>query len=83
MKQISILELIIVLVVVIILSGLAYCVYQINDLKYKSFYAQKIAGDEKWKNDIAVFLNGNIQAGRLQIPTVTPQPVPPKPEVKK
>ncbi len=72
MKQITLIEFISVLVVLIMLSGIGYCVYWITDMKYRALVTNKLAENEKWRNDLTGFLNYNVQIGRLAVPNVAP-----------
>ena len=72
MKQITLIEFISVLVVLIMLFGLGYCVYWITDMKYQALVTNKLTENEKWRNDLTGFLNYNVQIGRLVVPTATP-----------
>lgn len=72
MKQITLLELIGVIVILILFIGLGYTIWQVTDLKYQAMVVNKLSENEKWRNDLTGFLNYNVQIGRLVIPTATP-----------
>ena len=68
MKQITLLELICVIVILIILIGLGYTIWQVTDLKYQAMVVNKLKENEKWRDDVTGLLNYNIQNGRLVAP---------------
>ncbi len=72
MKQITLIELIAVIVVLILFTGLGYTIWQVTDLKYQAMVVNKLTENEKWRNDLTGFLNYNVQIGRLVIPNVAP-----------
>jgi hypothetical protein len=79
MKQITLLELIIVIVFLTLFVGLGYCVYKITDMKYQALVIGKLSENETWRNELTMFLNYNVQNGKLILPNKTPQmqPLPP------
>ncbi len=72
MKQITLIELIAVIVVLILFVGLGYTIWQVTDLKYQAMVVNKLTENEKWRNELTGFLNYNVQIGRLVVPIVAP-----------
>lgn len=70
MKHLTLIELISVIVVLVLLTGLGYTIWQVTDLKYQAMVVKKLSENEKWRNDITILLNYNLQNGKLVMPQV-------------
>ena len=74
MKQVTLIEFISILIVLIILSGIGWCVYQINDLKYQALVVNKLAENENWRMEVTRLLNHNLKEKKLVTPSVPSLP---------
>ncbi len=65
MKSITVMELVLVIVILVIFSGLGYCIYMITDMKYQVLMGGKLGEMEQWRNEVTILLNYNIAEKRL------------------
>ncbi len=79
MKSITLVEFISVLVILLMLSGIGYCVYWITDMKYQALVTNKLKENETWRNELTGFLNYNVSIGKLIVPGGQVNPVQPLP----